>query len=86
MIQTLLIRFANWIFRHYGVQVELIPSSIRTLMPVCGRMTAMVDSYAKSGEWKRHRVYAAMIKKFPEASRRDISKAIDLTLPPKEQA
>ncbi len=33
-----------------------------------------------SGEWKRHQVYAQLMKEYPEVSKRDISLVIEQTL------
>lgn len=89
-MKNILLKFARWVFRHYGIQaIETKPVSvsitvtpqIRALMNVARVETAKAEGYSKSGEWKRHRVYAQMIKIFPNAARRDISKAIELSLP-----
>lgn len=54
------------------------------------KVLATADSLAKdlegrcaegtSGEWKRHQVYAALIKKFPETDKRKLSVAIEAVL------
>ena len=43
----------------------------------------LCDSYtdlAVSGEYKRHQVYARLLKKFPDANKRTLGLAIELTL------
>lgn len=45
-------------------------------------LTADAERYGhRSGEWRRHVVYARLIKEFPMVSRRELSKAIEQGLP-----
>lgn len=40
-------------------------------------LVAGIDNRQESAEWKRHQVYAALLKEFKDASARDIALAIE---------
>lgn len=75
-----IIRFALWLVKklrlrmlHYAQFEDLI----------CAASSPMrVEELKKdmSGEYKRHQVYAKLIKRFPDEPRRDIGLAIELAV------
>lgn len=79
-MKRLLIRFAGWILRHYGIPLFLLSAEIISLRDSAVKLCDKIDIQDQSGEWKRHQVYAKLIKMYPRASRRDIALAIELAL------
>ena len=78
MIRNLLLRLAFWILDHYGYHDCQLPVSVEMLIPDAKRLSLSVDEWDASGEAKRHRVYAQMIKDHPEALKNHIGLAIEL--------
>lgn len=90
-MKNLLVKFALWILRKYN-SLPAIPQPIRVVQYPRGFDAALrylsvakvfiAEQEAKnpdhSGEAKRHAVYGLLIKKFPEARKRDLAKAIEL--------
>ena len=66
-----LLRFALWlVYRHFD-QLK------KAALPLARAADGKKDV---SGEYKRHQVYARMLKKFPSTPRRDIGLAIELVV------
>lgn len=58
-----------------------IPTLVRLMIPVALELMREWEDHPElSGEAKRHQVYARMIKRFPEAPKRDIAKAIEFAM------
>jgi hypothetical protein len=75
-----LVQFTLWLVRkldlqmfHYVAFVEFIEAAF----PLVLVENTKVD---QSGEYRRHQVYAQMVKKFPWASKRDLALAIELAV------
>jgi hypothetical protein len=87
-MKRLLIKFAMWVLKRYApAQPETKPVGQLTLsaevmelaraaQPLC----AAVDKFDASGEYKRHSVYARLLKSFPNAIKRDVALAIEIGL------
>lgn len=59
--------------------VTVSPAFVASAVTLCTKYTAAfyIDH---SDEWKRHQVYAALIKQFPTAAKRDLAMAIELAV------
>lgn len=79
-MKTLLVKLAHWIFRRYSVQLMAIPPDVQDMLPEARRLCSVIDEKPQAGEWKRHQVYARMIKLFPQYSNRDASLAIEIAV------
>ena len=71
-IHSLLARFGMWLVKRYG---EWPSDALVQRAAVLAKQ--WVDRPDLSGEYKRHQVYARMIKEHPGTSRRAISIAIE---------
>lgn len=59
-------------------QADYIPDDVNeSVMVLCEKNEQLPDV---SGEWKRHQVYSALIKRFPGVSKRILALAIELYL------
>lgn len=59
-------------------QADCIPDNVNSsVMILCEKQELIPDV---SGEWKRHQVYATLIKRFPDVSKRILALAIELYL------
>ena len=56
---------------------DLVPAD---LLAAAERETARAEGLDASGEYRRHSVYAALLRQFPSASKRDLALAIELAL------
>ncbi len=72
-MRALLVRFGLWIARWGGWPSTLVLA--RT-----AQLCTQWDGHEASGEYKRHQVYAQLIKDFPRVSKRTIGLAIELAL------
>ena len=45
-----------------------------------GALTRAIDTMNVSGEYKRHHVYAQLLKEFPQTRKRDVGLAIEKSL------
>lgn len=78
-------RFWNWLLevalKKSGREILLIPEGFGPVLTVA---KALVEEAGKatdvSGEWRRHQVYAAMIKIFPDMPKRVIGLAIEVVI------
>lgn len=78
-------RFWNWLLalalRKSGREILLIPEGFGPVLTVA---KALVEEAGKatdvSGEWRRHQVYAAMIKTLPDTPKRVIGLAIEVAI------
>jgi hypothetical protein len=82
-----LIQFLFWILRKLSAEFYLAPVSgytlthdVMKLIPMARIFVAQLDSQQQAGEWKKHQVYARMLKNNPGIAKRDISLAIELAV------
>jgi hypothetical protein len=72
-----------WLARLGGVESITVPRTMLPLIPaarlMCAAVEAAVDP-STGGEYKRHQVYALMLKRYPEARKGHIALAIELAL------
>jgi len=77
-MKKLLVKLALLILKYYIV--PLLPLS-DTVVEIAKRALVLcteAEKHPESGEWKRHQVYARLIKNFPSARRRDIALALEV--------
>ena len=75
-----IIKFALWLVRKLGLKMF---HYTRFENLICAASEPIqVEELKKdmSGEYKRHQVYARLIKRFPDVPRRDIGLAIELAV------
>jgi hypothetical protein len=72
-MKKLLIRLADWIYRHYQIRVLAIPPGL----PNARELVAAYEG-PHSGEYKRHQVLAKLMK--AGSSERDAALAIELSV------
>ena len=58
----------------------ILPDIPDAVMESARTLTAQHASMDASGEWKRHQVYASLIKRHPDASTRLLALAIEVAL------
>ena len=81
-MKNILIKLANWIFAHYTIRLLPLSTALVELarqarvLAVCEDLTHP----GESGEYKRHQVYAKLLKSFPQADKQDLAFAIELGL------
>jgi hypothetical protein len=82
MIKKWLIALSTWIIKRYGITSILITDDIELIASEAKSLCAVEDAVhsSLSGEYKRHQVYARLIRLFPKLSRRDISIGLELGL------
>lgn len=59
-------------------QADCIPDNVNESVMVLCEKQELIPGV--SGEWKRHQVYATLIKRFPDISKRLLALAIELYL------
>lgn len=75
MMKRILLAIAEWIWRRYG------DSGIPVEVLVAARaLTAQWKDADASGEYKRHQVLSALLKRFPQESKRVVGRAIEEVL------
>jgi hypothetical protein len=70
MIKKLIIRFARWLIRICGPSPYL-----KRAIELCKEQ--QIERPNATGENKRHQVMSRLIKEFPTASHRELSRAIE---------
>jgi len=81
-MRNLLIRLAFWILRRCTAMPTAFPGC-RAYVSAAKEIAAEWQAKApenSSGEYRRHQVYAALIKRFPLARHRDLGMAIEVAL------
>ena len=75
-------RFLCWIAHWIDVMPAEAPRVwvSNALFDLTRQLTDQVEQLDASGEFKRHTVYAALIKAFPDARKKDLSLAIEQVL------
>ena len=56
------------------------PQDLPAYMDRAKILVTSIDKAEQSGEWKRHQVYARLIKEFPQISRKDLGLAIEIAV------
>lgn len=77
--------FAKWLLCQVGAgrDIYVVPDTVAALLPDTIRAVGVIELKASpdmSGEFKRHKVYGALVKKYPGARKSDLSLAIELAL------
>lgn len=85
-MRTRLIRLLKWLLAKLDPPVSggwvMIPVPADDLLDRARVLTQAQESYAgRSGEAKRHQVYAQLWKEFPERSKRQMARTIEAALP-----
>ena len=71
-----------------GPALEWVPPSVREMTDAAIPLALEEDPKPHDGEWKRHQVYARMLKRFPQMRKQDVSWAVERAvrmLPPREK-
>lgn len=77
---TMLLRLALWYVRKCGIEIVTVPARIQGFLPLVQDLCAKEDEKKESGEWKRHQVYARLLKTFPSEDKKDLAFAIELAM------
>lgn len=86
-MRNVIIRICSWLIRLTGS--SLIPLPLATMplplgtvraLPATKALIMLAEDTHRTGEWKRHWVYAKLIKEFPDTDRRDLALAIEVAL------
>jgi hypothetical protein len=90
-MRKLIFKLGLWLLIRSGLFEEWIEEELKKRNSVAAALLARAEvlcfeqeatsSPGTSGEYKRHNVYARLIKEFPAISKREISKAIEQGLP-----
>lgn len=83
-----MLRLFNWFFRRVGYELVPVDSTVMRLTPEALLVSAMarplVEKLDKlegvSPEYRRHDVYAALLKRFPQVPAMDVSIAVEHAL------
>jgi hypothetical protein len=74
---------ALWVYSRPEAEEAPVPDLMPLLVPrdalyaqACA-LVALVESTHGNGEARRHQVYAALLKRFPERTKRDVALAIE---------
>jgi hypothetical protein len=80
----MLIRLIDWYLNRLGHErikrldyVDLVPDNVVLLTSSAISLVLQIDKAPQGGEWKKHQVYARMLKMFKEEKKKDISWAIE---------
>ncbi len=60
-----------------GAQLDWVPPSVCALTTYAKPLAEAADKAPQSGEWKRHQVYAKMLKQFPHVPKQDVAWAVE---------
>ena len=72
---------ARWALRRLGQEYYVVPQDFKVYVQVARQLCAELDNLAGvSGEWRRHQVYASLIKACPAVPKRVLSLAIEVAL------
>ena len=74
-MKNFIIRFLVWLLGKLESPKDLPPYLERAAV-----LVAAIDRVEQGGEWKRHQVYARLIKEFPQISRKDLGLAIEIAV------
>ena len=78
-------RFWNWLLKlalkKTGRNILLVPEGFGPVLEVAKKLTEEISKVPDvSGEWKRHQIYATMIKALPDTPKRVIGLAIEVAI------
>jgi hypothetical protein len=80
----MLIRLIDWYLNREGYErikrvdyLDLIPDNVVLLTSSAMPLVSEIEKAPQGGEWKKHQVYARMLKMFKEEKKKDISWAIE---------
>ncbi len=76
----LLMWIGRFLFRLIGYRVIIIPKNFKLVLPAAKKLTTAFEGKGPSGEWRRHQVYALLIKVFPKVNKRTLGFAIEVSL------
>lgn len=77
-VGSLLIRLGARLTRQV---VMVVPEEMGVYVAVAGPLCAEMEKISGvSGEWKKHQVYATLIKQFPAVKKRVLSHAVEMAL------
>ena len=88
-MKRLITRIATWVLRRWNAvpveivlrdhpAVALVQPYLEAAATLCTKV--QVEAPEAAGEWKRHQVYARLLKQFPVASHRDLALALELSV------
>jgi hypothetical protein len=85
IVQSWMVRFGLWIAGQGGWVVPVCtlphtPIINPDLLVAVRQLTRSMDTSPASGEYKRHQVYAALQKLFPDTPKRTLAWAIEIAL------
>lgn len=82
MIKNYLFQFAGWFLRRYAPPdaVMRIPPEVVAMLGPAEALISAVDEWDASGEAKRHRVYALLMKDFSDQPKYYIALAIEIVI------
>lgn len=77
-----MIKLCLWILNKMHLEVFVTPPGVVPIIRKAEEMCRVMEWKMKdaSGEAKRHQIYAELIKRLPEAEKRDIALAIELAV------
>lgn len=58
----------------------MLPVKLDALFDAAKELVEQIDVQDQTGEWKRHQVYAQLLKAFPERGKRAVALAIEAAL------
>ena len=80
----MIFRLIDWYLRRHGyrrvqasAQFDWVPTPILALTEEALLLVEIEDTKPQGGEYKRHQVYAQLIKRHPESRKRDIGWAVE---------
>lgn len=87
-----LLKLGQWLVRLYGPPPtppeiryipqpgHIVPTIDQAILDLTKGLISMADSWDSTGEYKRHTVYAKLIKAFPDADKKTLALAIELVI------
>lgn len=69
-----------WVLRKLGYELAPLSPALLAALPRATALTAKWEPVEASGEYKRHQVYAELLKRFPRTPRLELSRAVDEAL------
>lgn len=88
-MRRFLVRLALWVLARWGPPppekdslkpVVLQDVVVDDIVRIATKFCMNVDTETQTGEWKRHKVYAQLLDRYPKAPRHHIGLAIELAM------
>jgi hypothetical protein len=82
-MKNILVKFALLILKHYAYKAFWVSEELDRIIAEANKQIVVWDtktSPGTSGEFKRHQVLAALMKKYPKVPNRDVAIAIELAI------